>query len=153
MRYKNILPRGVRIIKKLFALAFILGVSINLPIAYASYNNRPDLKVFENTHKCSNCNLSGVTLKLFYVLALLDHANLSYVDAEFCNFSFSNFQYANLTGASFKWADLKKADFTGAILKGADFHGANLTGAKGFVADEVADVCMATLPDGKTIYC
>ena len=71
----------------------------------------------------------------FYVVDLVDGANLVRRHGAEANLRYADLRGANLAGANLTYANLRGADLKGTNLRGADLKGANLTGANLTYAD------------------
>jgi len=112
--------------------------------------NIKDFNTFKETNECIACDLVGAfIIGSNHTNAKLDNSNLSRVDAREINLSFSSLKNVNFTGANLGFAHLNHADLTGSDFTGAILAYANLEGAIGADLSKVANICGATLPDGK----
>jgi len=150
--------------------------------ALLSYNPT-DLKTFESTNQCSNCDFSdlnwwngndGATLN--HSEAIINGSNFSGDDIENFNLSgsqgansiFTNVYNVESSETDFSGANLKGADFSGSSLENSNFSHADLTGAS-FTNSDLMDanfssaiganltnaktICGATMPDGSIGKC
>lgn len=153
----------------IFAGALLIGVNSSV---FAKLNYDPDqLKQFESTNQCPNCDLTGKSMysenhnNANLAGALLTRssidssqfskanfagANLVELSAEYTMMSGAIFTNANLSHANFNSANLSRADFSGAILTGADLANVTLIQAKITVdqLSEVSSLSCAIMPDG-----
>ena len=136
--------------KNIFLVAFLF-VSVFSPVYSATYNTW-DLSKFEESNRCTGCDLSGASLNSNHSGAILDYANLSNINGEKINLSNAILEYANLSGAHLQNANFSKAWLTGAHFDGAHLFYANFFGAKGVDLTN-AVVCSVILPDGKVSGC
>lgn len=146
-------------------------------IAYA-HSIPADVKQFEKTGTCVNCDLSGVALRTSQPGALnLQGSNLikSWSDFLVSNRQYSNFSnvvavqlymsYGDFSYSKFTNADLRNAKLHDSNMTGADFTGANVTGVnfsnanlyKALISKDqlksVSSLCNAILPDGTDAGC
>lgn len=131
----------------------MLFLSLLMTTVYAKpLYNRDAVTRFEQTNRCSNCDLSRAQLKLNHSGAVLDGANLSgIIEWGFpgINLSEANLQNANLAGALLPHANFVNADVTGARFDGANLANANFFQAIGLNLNHAAVTCGIILPDGK----
>lgn len=137
------------IIRQSIIAAFLLSAAATSVYAKAQYNN-DQFNRFEQTNRCSGCDISGAKLKYNHSGAVADGANLSGIlEGGFpgINFSSSDLRNANLSGAILPFANFSQADLTGAHFDGAELQYANFYGAVGLNLTN-AHVCSAILPNG-----
>lgn len=142
--------------------------------AFAFTYDHADLKKFEETNSCMNCNLADIPIySRDHQHANLEGTNFSksvlygdYTRANFMRtvainsdfegtFSEVKFNNAILINARFVSINLTGSDFTNANVSGANFSGALLYGAK-ITEDQLAtakSVCNAILPGGSKGKC
>lgn len=155
-------------------IAVVISLLISTTVAAKTLYNPTQLTQFQNTNKCSGCDLSNAAIYGNHSGAYLSNANLTGLVTDPCDLSQSNFSGANLSGskinANLSYANfhnailtnaffyndnLEFADFTGAFMKDMNLSGADLYGAK-ITPTQLADVktvCNAILPDGSRGKC
>ena len=163
---------------KKISLISVLVISLPLVSMASPTPRQKQIKHFEKTLSCPNCNLisAGIHLRqnngpLNLVLANVDeaviyraanssnsHINSSFlrtqadqaVFPEHSNFAYSNFEGATLSNAHFGYDNLSGADFSGANMYGSVFQHCNLRGSNLTKSQlSKARICSSTLPNGK----
>ncbi len=158
---------NVKLMLICFSVVFMIST-----VGYAKPNyDASDLKKFQETNACRNCNLSNASVYGDHRHADLVGANISDASfhgdntmADFSNVvgtkayisdgSEAKFINAVLIDASFD-GNFTNADFSNAVVRGASFSHTNLYGAK-ISAQQLMDVrsiCDAILPDGTKGKC
>lgn len=133
----------------------VLVSALSLSAQAGQYN--PDqLKQFEQTNTCKNCDLQHASMAgITHNKANLEGSDLRGVQAHGANFIEANLAKTNWELADLSSANLSGADLSGANLTGVNFQFANLTDAKISEAQlkQAANICDAILPDGKKSPC
>lgn len=152
----------------LFFSILVFGISFT---GYANLRYDPNqLKQFESTNKCPNCDLTEIyipfekhdnailtnalltksTLGTSFANSDFSHANMVDTYASNTMFSGSNFTDANLEHSSLSHSNCSRVNFTGANLSDVDFSYANLIQAT--VTSEqlstVKSLSCAIMPNG-----
>ncbi len=115
------------ITKRLFAVAFVVSISLASIMPYTQAGQESVSSVEENvaqllsTRKCPGCDLHGANLK---------GAQLENADLKGANLSGADLMNAELSGADLSNADLTNANLEASVLSNANLNGAKLDGAR-----------------------